>query len=203
MIDDLPTRLTERLQQPLPGAAAHRRFAPDLSYARQAGPAPSDARRAAVMILLYPHNGCWHLPLTVRPDHLPDHPGQISLPGGMLEYGESTRTAALRELQEELGIGADIEILGKLSPLFVYVSNFLVTPWIGALSERPQFQPSADEVADVLEVPLDHLLTEENIGDRLVSRRGVQYRAPHFCWEEHCVWGATAMMLSELVEVLR
>src|SRR5476651_2102077 len=96
--DDLPKRLAEALAQR--NAARHegRRFAPGLSYGRHFGPAPITARRAAVMVLLFRRGGCWHIPLTQRPSTLLRHGGQISLPGGTIEPGESSAEAAAREL---------------------------------------------------------------------------------------------------------
>ena len=97
---DLPARLAARLKQPLPGWAAQARYQPELSFGRHLGPAPSDAKPAAVLILLYPNGGRWHVPLTLRSAHLPDHAGQVSLPGGLIEPGEDSRQAALREFTE-------------------------------------------------------------------------------------------------------
>ncbi len=96
--------LRARLEHPLPPEALRSRFAPPLSYGRHFGPPAHDARPAAVMVFLYPRDGQWHLPLTVRPDTMLSHAGQISFPGGMVEAGEATRAAALRELEEELGV---------------------------------------------------------------------------------------------------
>lgn len=199
---DLPRQLAERLKLPLPGRAAHARFAPELSYGRQAGPAPESARRAAVMVVLYPHAGAWHLPLTVRPAHMAEHAGQISLPGGLIERGESSGDAAARELDEELGVGGPVDLLGKLSEFYVFVSNYCVTPWVGLLPERPRWQPSSLEVAEVLEVPLAHLMDPASCGRIDIERRGCTFGAPCFVWNEHKIWGATSMMLSELVEVV-
>lgn len=203
MLSDLPRRLAARLKQPLPGRRARARFQPELSFGRHLGPPPSSARPAAVLMLLYPYKGRWHLPLTVRPLHLPTHAGQISLPGGMVEPGESSGEAALRELDEELGVRKGVELLGKLSPFYVYVSNCRVTPWVGAIGERPQWKPNPREVAEVLEVPLEHLLDPVNYRNFLVEYPRVVFRAPCFDWRGHPIWGATGMMLGELVEVMR
>jgi hypothetical protein len=109
----LPERLARRLRSALPGAAVQARYQPGASYGRHFGPAPASARPAAVLVLLYTQAGAWHLPLTLRPMFLADHAGQISLPGGAAEPGERSELAALRELEEELGVDArSIELLG-------------------------------------------------------------------------------------------
>jgi len=198
---DFPERLAARLRQhPLPGRAAQRRFEPSLCYGRHFGPPTIRARAAAVLLLLYPHEGQWHLPLTVRPATLVAHAGQISLPGGSVEPGETSPQAALRELNEELGVGAEeIELLGGLSPLYVFVTEFLVTPWVAVARRRPAFAPSSLEVAELLEVPLAHLLDPASQGRHARRQRGVELSAPHFVWGRHRIWGATGMILGELV----
>lgn len=199
----LPELLTQRLLEPLPGVQARARLAPSLSYGRHFGPPAHDARNAAVLLLLYPHDGDWRLPLTVRPQTMLAHAGQISLPGGMVEPGESTCDAALRELDEELGIPSrDVVVLGALSPLYVFVSNFLVTPWVGSLAERPNMRPNPHEVDEVLEIPLGHFLDPANFGEHLFTRGELSFTVSHFRFGEHVIWGATSVILSELLAVV-
>lgn len=202
-LPDLPTLVADRLKQPLPAWRAYMRFAPELSYGRQVGPPPPTARAAAVLVLLYPHQGRWHLPFTVRPTHLPTHAGQICFPGGRVERGEASSEAALRELEEELGVRAGVKLLGRLSPFYVFVSNARVVPWIGVTPERPEWQPSPSEVEEVLEVPLDALLDPANHGEFLVEHPHLQFRAPCIHWNHHRIWGATSMMLNEFLEIVR
>lgn len=200
---DLPQQLSDRLAKPLPGQRAQSRFAPQLAYGRHAGPAAFDARGAAVVVLLYPHNDCWTIPLTLRPDHLPTHAGQISLPGGLIAQGESSQDAALRELNEELGVPtAAVRMLGRLSDLYMFNSNHLVNVWMATTDRRPEFVLCENEVAELIEVPLAHLADRDNT---IVQRRnhgGLVFRAPAFCWGDHRIWGATSMMLSELLAVV-
>ncbi len=201
---DLPTRLAERLQQPLPGWAAQARFQPELSFGRHRGPAPSGARPAAVLVLLYPHGDAWHLPLMLRPLHMPDHGGQVSLPGGMIEPGESSRQAALREYTEELGAPSEkLRVLGRLSPLYLFASNFKITPWIAVTDAAPPWRPSEREVERLLEVPIPHLLDPANSGHVERRQRGLAFRAPCFNWQSERIWGATSMILAELVAAVR
>ena len=200
--DKLPQLIQQRLTAPLPGQTAWKRFEADLSYGRHAGPSPEDARRAAVLVLLYPIDGRCHVVLTMRPDYAGLHAGQISFPGGQLEYGESTADAALRELNEELGTGHKPRLLGKLTPLYVFVSNFRVTPWVAILENRPEWEPCPREVAAVIEAPLADLSDCKNWSDTVIERGGLKFTAPCFDIAGISVWGATSMVLSELLMVL-
>jgi 8-oxo-dGTP pyrophosphatase MutT (NUDIX family) len=147
--------------------------------------------------------GQWHLPLTLRPPHLAAHAGQVSLPGGAVEPGETSAQAALREFHEELGDdGRPIELLGRLSPHYVQASNYRVEPWVAAAAARPRFVPSPEEVAEVLEVPLPHLLDPVHFGSHPREHEGHAYVAPHFLFGPHRIWGATCMILGEFVTVL-
>lgn len=200
---ELPERLAARLRQPLPGWVAQARYQPELSFGRHLGPAPSHARPAAVLVLLYPSLGQWHVPLTLRTVHMPDHAGQVSLPGGLIEPGENSREAALREFSEELGAPADdIDVLGQLSTLYLFASNYQVIPWVGAVKAAPLWNPSRREVDRLLEVPLAHLADPANTGRTERSQRGLRFFAPCFCWQSQRIWGATSMILAELISSL-
>jgi 8-oxo-dGTP pyrophosphatase MutT (NUDIX family) len=204
MHDDLPFRLARRLALPLPGRVAQSRFEPELSFGRHYAPPPIDARSAAVIVLLYPRDGIWHLPLMVRPQTMMDHAGQVSLPGGTIDPGEEPARAALRELEEELGVGCEsVQLLGPLSPLYLFVSNFSVLPWIGVVPSTPALRPSPIEVAELLEVPLPYLLDETNLDRHTREFHGLRFTAPHIRWQNHYVWGATSMILGELISLLR
>ena len=201
---DLPEALSNRLAtSALPGRTVQRQLEPALCYGRHFGPPTYRAREAAVVALLYPHAGEWHIPLTVRPATLPAHAGQISLPGGAIDPGETTVQAALRELEEELGVrAADASVIGPLSPIYVFVSEYLVTPWIAAVDSRPRFRPSAEEVSELLEVPLRHLCDPAHRGRHTRRQRGIELNVPHILWGRHRIWGATAMILSELAAAI-
>jgi 8-oxo-dGTP pyrophosphatase MutT (NUDIX family) len=201
--DQLPCRLGKRLRHPLPGRAAQRRFSPPLAYGRHFGPPAQDARAAAVLVLLYPHRDRWKLPLTLRPDHLADHAGQISFPGGAMEEGESPEACAVREYEEELGAGGDSLVhLGRLTPLYVFGSNFLVFPIVAVAGQRPEFVPNPAEVAELLELDLEVLSGLNSRTMEPMRRRGIDYRCPCICCAEHRIWGATSMMLGEFSRVL-
>jgi 8-oxo-dGTP pyrophosphatase MutT (NUDIX family) len=171
---------------------------------RHRGPARGDARPAAVLVVLYPRAGAWHVPLMLRPAHMVDHGGQVSLPGGTIEPGETSRQAALREYREELGVDSDsLEVLGQLSPLYLFASNYAITPWVAAARKPPEWSPSQREVERLLEVPLAHLLDPANTGHVERRQRGLGFRAPCFVWDSERIWGATSMVLAELLATLR
>jgi 8-oxo-dGTP pyrophosphatase MutT (NUDIX family) len=193
----------ERLKQPLPGPMVGSRFEPHPRPWRHYDVAPSDARPAAVLVLLYPQDGDWWLPLTLRPAHLMAHAGQVSLPGGALEPNETSAEAAIREFHEELGDDSQsIERLGQLSALYVQASNYLVTPWVATVRSRPQFVPNPEEVEALIEVRLVDLLDPVRFGGQIREHEGHAYMAPHFLVQSHRVWGATCMILGELVTLL-
>lgn len=180
-----------------------RGWSPKLAYGRHFVPPPCDARHAAVAVLLYPHLDDWHLALTLRPKHLSAHAGQVSLPGGSLDADETPEEGALRELEEELGVPrAQPWPLGRLSPFYIFSSNFHVTPCVYWLPQRAEFQPSPDEVAAVIEWPLSVLTSPEACRDMLIERRGLRTHAR--CWEHNGVrvWGASALLLAELAALL-
>jgi len=202
-------RLRERLADDLPGGRAQAAMSHELSYGRHRGPAPGSARKAAVALVIYPRGDAWQLPLTVRRHDLPDHPGQISLPGGMIEEGESSQQSALRELDEELGIStaaADgsrfLSVLGRLTPIYVFASDFHVDPWVVAAAEAPELKPNPAEVERAFELPLHVLADPDNQKTHRRSVGGVEFEARHFEFERFCIWGATSMILAEFAAVL-
>ena len=206
--DDLPERLAGTLASGLGEAGRarlvnRRRFEPELSFGRHAGPAPATARAAAVMILMVRRGRRWHLPLTMRPATLAQHGGQISLPGGTIETGESSCDAAVRELAEELGVDSAIQPLGQLHDCYVFASNFIVTPWVAAVRSEPTWRLDAQEVERVVEMPLESLLDPTTVGTLTIERGPLVFRAPCYCLGDDCVWGTTSVILGELAEALR
>ena len=196
-------RLQQRLQQPLPGEAAHRKMA---SSARtRLGIKPNErTRRSAVLLCFYPYQESIYVPLILRPQYDGVHAGQMAFPGGRMErFDENLTRTALREAQEEVGIRvSDVTVLGLLTELFIPPSNFYVQPVVGILPYRPDFYPDPREVEDIVEVDLDTLLDETIVGDSKIEVRGMTVDAPFYQIQGHRVWGATAMMISELLVVL-
>jgi len=155
-------------------------------------------------VLLYPHNGRWYLPLILRAQDAGVHSGQVSLPGGAREGAETPMETALREAQEELGIPPQVvTIIGTLTSLYIPASGYRITPVVGYTLRRPAFLPRATEVQQVLEAPLSLFITEETVSEEAWQLGGLPVRLPFYRVGEHKVWGATAMILSELAAVLR
>ena len=203
--------LSKRLDHALPGRSAQRQFAHELSYGRHFWQNAHEAVPAAVAVVLMQYQDQWQLPLTLRPTHLPSHAGQVCLPGGRLELGESAEQAALREVQEELNLPqACLNVLGQLSPLYLYVSNFYVTPFVTVFVSTPTtpayaIAPNPAEVAELIWLPLRDLIDPSKRKTSQYSSEAhadVRFQAPYFDIYGHRVWGATAMMLSELAAVL-
>lgn len=193
--------LARDLQEPLPGLPAQLRMAPALREGRIRDTPGPDVRRGGVLALFYPHAGEIHLPLILRPTYTGVHSGQVGFPGGGREPGDADLVAtALREAWEEVGVPPDaVTILGALSPLFVHASNYLVQPTVGWTPERPLFHTDPYEVAALLETPLRMLLDHGTVRRELWTLRGVEVEVPYYSVEGQTVWGATAMMLSELL----
>jgi len=152
-----------------------------------------------VLILLYEEDGVVKFPLTKRQEYPGAHSGQISLPGGKAEPGESGIQTALREAHEEIGVGLEgIEVLGTLTNFFVIPSNFMVTPVVAYSPVVPAFVRSEYEVARILTCRVSDLLKDDAVTEKEILVAGkIRMLAPHFELEGETVWGATAMMLNE------
>lgn len=197
---DLIDWLEQRLQRPLPGWQAQRSFQTELSYGRHFAPPPANARRAAVLVLLYPREGAWTVPLTLRPAEMIDHASQVSLPGGSIDPGETSDIAARRELQEELGmVPPDMKMLGPMTPLYLFNSNFHVEPWLAGARTRPQWSPNLAEVAELIEAPLDTICDRVNHVRSRQFLQQVESEVPGIAVGRHRIWGGTSMILGELI----
>jgi 8-oxo-dGTP pyrophosphatase MutT (NUDIX family) len=165
---------------------------------------PGRARQGAVLLLLYCRREMWHVLLTRRPEEMNSHAGQISFPGGRREDGETLATTALRETEEEVGLPpAGVDLLGELATLYIPPSDFEVHPYVGYHPGPATFRRNPAEVAEILEVPLTHLLEPATRREEEWNLHGWRVTVPFFQVGPHKVWGATAMMLSEFLERLR
>ena len=204
-IDDI----YQALKSPLPGTMGQQGMAPEPANEHlDRWDTPHDCREASVLLLLYPiikqKHPELHFALTRRPEYPGVHGGQISLPGGRREKGETLEETALRETNEEIGVLPDnIEIIGQLSPLYIPPSNFCISPFVAFCPTHPTFKLDVVEVAELIETPLRLLFDPairksemwhfENYGKRQI---------PFFEIFGHKVWGATAMILSEFLTLL-
>lgn len=204
-LSELESVLRERLAGTLPGLEAQLRFMPTPPRTGwKPGEFPSDAREAAGLLLLYPGERGASIPLTVRASGLRRHAGQVSLPGGATDPGETLVEAALREAQEEIGVDpARVRVLGELTPVYVLVSGFTLHPIVGITDERPAFAPAAHEVEEVIEVPVADLQDASSIRQGTRTREGLAIEYPYFDLMGHQVWGATAMILGEFICLLQ
>lgn len=189
---------------PFDAMRAWLRMAPRLRPMERPADQPGSSRLAGVLVLLYPRGSDWCFILTRRTEAVATHKGQISLPGGAQEGDEPIQQTALRETCEEVGVcPGDINLLGALTPLYVIVSDFTVYPFVGNLSEPPRLRPDPVEVAQVLEMSLTSLLDDSVKMMERWTIRGVEVDVPFYQVDGLAVWGATAIILSELEGRLR
>lgn len=200
---DFLNLLEKRLKNPLPGIAAQSHMMPiPRPGHKDIYSLDGDYFEAGVLILLYPGPDRLNVLLTKRTDRVFHHRDQISFPGGRRESQEILEDTALRESQEELGITLETaQVLGRLTPIFIPPSKYCVYPFIAVVEERPDFHPSSEEVAEVIEIPLDHLLDKENIRREVWTIRGLEVEVPFYEYGKHKIWGATAMVLAEFLDV--
>lgn len=166
----------------------------------------NNPRKAAVMMLIYPKNNKSHLALIVRNTYPGVHSAQIGFPGGKVEIEDESLThTALRETHEEIGIHPDkIEVIKTFTAVFIPPSNFIVAPFLGISHTELEFTEQEEEVAGIIEFPLIDFLNDKTIVNKIMDTSyGNNIEVPTFKINEHYVWGATAMMMSELKEVLK
>ncbi len=202
--DDLLERIERGLRLPLPGLAAQLRMVPEPRPGTKAYfEVEGTSLKAGVLVLLYRREGRIRLLLTRRTDRVLHHRGQISFPGGEQHPGESLEATALRETQEELGLDlAAVRVMGRLTPLYIPPSNFCIYPTVAFLPGTPEFRPQPDEVADVIDVPLEHLLDSGSAKAETWDLGGRTAVVPFYEYESHKIWGATAMVLAEFLALL-
>ena len=204
---DLVKRLQDALSHPLPGLDAQLRMAPSPRLGWDPLKIPGGTRDGAALVLIYPHEDAFFLPLTVRGSGLRNHTGQVSLPGGRVDPGETIEGAALREAEEEIGVGCGVvQVLGRLTPLHIPVSNYVLHPVVGFVDARPVFHRAEWEVARIIEPTLaqlrDPATIKREIQRRTAGGQTIEIDVPFFDIDSEKVWGATAMVLAELCAIL-
>ena len=192
------------LWAPLPGISAQLRMVPEPRPGQKAYFEVEDTSlKAGVLILLYKKDGRLWMLLTRRTERVLHHRGQISLPGGEQHPGESLEATALRETVEELGPDlAAVRILGRLTPLYIPPSNYCIYPTVAFIPGPLEFHLQPDEVAEVIEVPVDHLADPANTRRETWVLGGRDVEVPLYECEGHKIWGATAMVLAEFLALL-
>ena len=202
-IDELKTQL----RKPLPGRGFQDQMAPlERRLMKEFIPEGRVPKAGAVLVWFFPVKNVPYMVLMKRPDYEGTHSGQISLPGGKFEEKDiELRVTALRETAEETGADvAGVEVIGKLTDLYIPPSNFHVHPFIAYSSHRPAFSPDPNEVAGLFEISLEELCTD-NIKSMRRHNRSLdkEVETPYYEIQQQVVWGATAMIISELREIIR
>ena len=196
---DLLARLERAWAAPLPGPDAQALMLPRPRGGWPSGFDTALIRPAAGLLLLFPVDEQPHIVLTVRSDRV-RHSGQVSLPGGAVEPGETIEAAAVREAREEVALlEHDVRVLGALTPLDIPVSGFRLHPIIAALDRHPSLHPSDGEVARILEIPVHTLLDPATLEWRRMVRGTLTMDVPAFVTHGSAIWGATAMVLAEFL----
>jgi len=196
------------VKQPLFALDAHLKMAPieRVQYLQNYDFSVHNPKASAVLSLFYPKNGRAHLLLIVRSSYPGVHSSQIAFPGGKKEPADyDLEETALRETNEEVGISsADIRILKRWSDLYIPPSNFMVSSFMGLMEKSPEFQLQPDEVSDIIELPVEDLINDNLVQNvRMTTSYAQDIQVPAFVIEEHVVWGATAMILSEIKETFK
>lgn len=200
-------QLKTELLQDLPGLDAHLRLAPQIRINDlKTSLYPANAIESAVLILLYPHNGHLNTVVILRNEYNGTHSGQISLPGGKTEKSDiDFKYTALREAQEEIGIiPSELEIIGQLTRFYVIPSNYIIYPFVAYCSHCPVFHPDPVEVQKIIEIDVFNEINYDKIITKTLNFKDrVQIDAPGFAVSGEFMWGATAMIFSELLQVLK
>lgn len=201
---EIVQRLRQRLEKPLPGLLSQMKMSSPVR--RMYEEIPFNAKKAAVLLLLYPHSDFLAFPLIKRVEDGGVHSGQMAFPGGRFEpQDESLLHTALRETYEEIGVlSSSSHVIGKLTDVYIPPSNSLVSPYVAFVKEKPSFVPDQKEVASVLEIPVVHLhRPESKTIKEVVVMQQYRLRVPAFEIEGEIIWGATAMIISEFLDVLQ
>jgi len=205
MYSAVKTYLKESLQSELPGVNAHSKMLPPGRRLKTNEAELSSVKMSSVLLLLFPEGDQLYICLTKRPHTMKHHPGQISFPGGKVEKDDtSAEMTALREAREEVGIDHhQIEILGKLSDLYIEVSQFSIQPFLAWADQKPEFLVDFGEVEKLILFPVSDFIANEVISEIELETVTGALRVKYYPYDGEFIWGATAMILSELIEILK
>jgi 8-oxo-dGTP pyrophosphatase MutT (NUDIX family) len=194
--------IRHELRKPLPGEESHNKMAP---VTRSPINTDMSFQRGGVLVLLYPYDNRPNVVFMKRVEDNTPHSAQISFPGGRFESADkSLQVTALRETEEELRIPATrIEIIGHLTPLEIQVSNVEVKPFVGVSYNKPHFKPNPEEVDYLIEVNLKDMLKPDIIQKKNEFIKGIRIEIPYYNIRNNHIWGATAMILSEFLDIIR
>lgn len=198
-----PEHITCLLQRGLPGERSHQKMMPPDRELAVRYPDTGRVRCSSVLLLLFPWKDEIYTCLTKRSAAMKNHPGQVSFPGGRMEDGESPEYTALREAREEVGILPEkVRLLGRLSELYVPVSRFNIFPYVGWLDEKPDFVLNETEADKLILFPIQRFWHNRQVGTiRMETFAGQRY-VPYYPFDGEVIWGATAMILTEFMDVL-
>lgn len=205
MHSELKKYLQKTLLGELPGTAAHEKMLPPGRRLKSFDHEVSSVKLSSVLVLLFYIDNKLYTCLTRRPSTMKFHAGQISFPGGKVEKEDaSPEAAALREAGEEVGLDSRVpEILGKLSDFYLEISRFSIQPFLAWADQQPEFVLNSDEVDEIILFPLSDFMAEERIHETVLETVTGPLLVKYYPFEDKIIWGATAMILSELIEVLR
>ena len=196
--------LRDELQKPLPGVEAQNKMMP-ISRLKMSLEIPHNVKNGAVLLMLYLKDNQFTICFIKRATDGGVHSGQIGFPGGKKdETDKDLIETALREAKEEIGVNPEnIQLLGKISDLYIPVSNYIVYPFIGFYSQKPKFILNTSEVDELVEVPLNMLINPVHCTMSEITVNNSKLKVPCYIFGKHKIWGATAMIMSELIQILR
>ncbi len=204
-IQILSKQLTKALEGKLPGIISHQKMVPPGRQLKHPGKNQSLIKKSSVLILIYPENNDFFICLMKRPSTMKHHAGQVSFPGGQIEKDDQDEIqAALREAHEEIGLNPEkVGIAGTLSNLYVHVSKFDICPVVAVSAVKPDINQDSKEVEKLLFLPLLKHLSEKGFPTTKIQTSEGFFEVPCIYFENEIIWGATAMILSELFDVIK
>ena len=206
-VDKIITLIKKRVgsNNDLPGWNSHKKMAviPINSLTEKAFIPPKDAKQASVGIIVFKENNKLFFLLTKRTENVEHHKGQVSLPGGAIDRNETAKNASLRETNEEIGIDSStLESLGQLSSLYTPVSYFNIHVFLWYSKVQPQIKINNSEVDQVYKISLDELIDNNLVSNTPINKSGFKINVPAYNFNECICWGATAMIITELKDII-